>query len=75
MTARRRSDHRGGGPGGSTTGGNQAQLTVLLVPTHDRARSSSAIGNELRTVLSNAAPSAKIQVGLPNAFGFGGFGG
>jgi HAE1 family hydrophobic/amphiphilic exporter-1 len=65
----------GGGPGGSRTGSNQAQLTVLLVPTHDRTRSSTTIGNDLRTVLSSAAPAAKIQVGLPNAFGFGGFGG
>jgi HAE1 family hydrophobic/amphiphilic exporter-1 len=64
------SDGFGGG-----TNANQSQITALLVSPHERHRSSAAIGDELRVVLQSAAPSAKVQVGRPNAFGFGGFGG
>jgi len=48
---------------------------VLLAPLHDRHRSSASLGNELRELFVQAYPTAKVQVGLPNAFGFGGFGG
>jgi HAE1 family hydrophobic/amphiphilic exporter-1 len=65
----------GGFAGIDGTGANQAQITTLLVSPHDRHRSSAEIGNELRTVLGQSLPAAKIQIGLPNAFGFGGFGG
>src|SRR5581483_191702 len=49
-------------------------IAALLVPPHDRHRSSAEIGNELREVFTSSIPAAKIQIGLPNAFGFGGFG-
>src|SRR5581483_3956865 len=64
------SDGFGGG-----TNSSQAQITALLVSPHERSRSSAAIGDELRDVLQAASPAAKIQIGRPNAFGFGGFGG
>ena len=60
---------------GGGTNPDQSQITALLVSPHDRHRSSAAIADELRVVLESAAPSAKIQIGRPNAFGFGGFGG
>src|SRR5581483_2532669 len=59
---------------GTSTGQNQAQIAALLVPPHDPHRSSAEIGNELREVFTSSIPAAKIQIGLPNAFGFGGFG-
>ncbi len=59
--------------GGSNT--SQAQITALLVSPHERNRSSAAIGDELRGILQTASPSSKVQIGRPNAFGFGGFGG
>jgi len=64
------SDGFGGG-----TNPDQSQITALLVSPHERHRSSAVIADELRLVLTSAAPSAKVQVGRPNAFGFGGFGG
>jgi HAE1 family hydrophobic/amphiphilic exporter-1 len=64
------SDGFGGG-----TNANQSQITALLVSPHERSRSSAAILDELRPILQAAAPSAKVQLGRPNAFGFGGFGG
>jgi HAE1 family hydrophobic/amphiphilic exporter-1 len=60
---------------GGSTNSDQSQITALLVSPHERHRSSAVIADELRTVLETAAPSAKVQVGRPNAFGFGGFGG
>lgn len=60
---------------GGGTNPDQSQITALLVPPHDRTRSSAALADELRVVLQSAAPSAKVQIGRPNAFGFGGFGG
>ncbi|MCC6178763.1 MAG: efflux RND transporter permease subunit [Chloroflexi bacterium] len=59
--------------GGTST--NQSQITALLVPAHERAKSSAQLADELRPILVNAAPSVKVQIGRPNAFGFGGFGG
>nr|MBA2451346.1 efflux RND transporter permease subunit [Chloroflexota bacterium] len=65
----------GAGPGSSSNAGNQAQITALLVPPHDRGQSSQQLGAELRQVFTGALPTARIQIGVPNAFGFGGFGG
>jgi HAE1 family hydrophobic/amphiphilic exporter-1 len=64
-----------GGFAGGNSGNNTAQITALLVPPHDRHRSSAEIGAELRRTFASGYPGAKIQIGLPNAFGFGGFGG
>jgi HAE1 family hydrophobic/amphiphilic exporter-1 len=63
-----------GGFSGTTGGNNTAQVTALLVPPHDRHRASADLGNDLRDDFLNAIPGAKIQIGVPNAFGFGGFG-
>ncbi len=60
---------------GGDTGSNAAQVTALLAPPSERGLSSREVGNELRAVLTSTIPSATIQIGLPNAFGFGGFGG
>jgi HAE1 family hydrophobic/amphiphilic exporter-1 len=60
---------------GGGTNADQSQITALLVSPHDRHWSSAALADELRPVLQAAAPSAKVQIGRPNAFGFGGFGG
>ncbi len=60
---------------GNNTGANTAQVTALLVPPHDRQRTSADLGDEMRTLFVSSIPGAKIQIGLPNAFGFGRFGG
>jgi HAE1 family hydrophobic/amphiphilic exporter-1 len=60
---------------GGDTGSNAAQVTALLVPVHQRTLSSVEIGNQIRDVLTSTIPSATIQMGYPNAFGWGGFGG
>jgi hydrophobic/amphiphilic exporter-1 (mainly G- bacteria), HAE1 family len=59
---------------GGSTGRNQAQIAALLVPAPERHRSSAEIGADIRTAVAGSIPAAKIQIGLPNAFGFGGFG-
>jgi HAE1 family hydrophobic/amphiphilic exporter-1 len=64
-----------GGIGGADTGSHQALITALLVPPHERHRTSAEVGSELRSVFNGSFPTAKIQIRLPNAFGFGGFGG
>jgi hydrophobic/amphiphilic exporter-1 (mainly G- bacteria), HAE1 family len=66
-----------GGPavGGALGGSNHAELTVLLVPRGERRRSSAEVAEDIRTSLEGAYPGAKLRVGMPNAFGFGGFGG
>jgi HAE1 family hydrophobic/amphiphilic exporter-1 len=64
-----------GGPfPGAGTGTNQAQIAALLVPPGERARSSAEIGAEWRQRFATSIPSARVRIGLPNAFGFGGFG-
>jgi HAE1 family hydrophobic/amphiphilic exporter-1 len=60
---------------GGDTGANAAQVTALLVPPTQRSQSNSEIGAQLRDVLTSTIPGAKIQVGYPNPFGWGGFGG
>ncbi len=59
---------------GSVGGSSEAQIAVLLLPHSQRHRSSAEIGDEIRDTLSAVLPEAKVRVGLPNAFGFGGFG-
>lgn len=56
-------------------GTSQAQITVLLVPRADRQRSSADIAEDVRLRFDRRYPGAKLRVGLPNAFGFGGYGG
>jgi hydrophobic/amphiphilic exporter-1 (mainly G- bacteria), HAE1 family len=65
----------GGDATGASTSGNTALITALLVSPHERSQSSDQIRAALRDPLAQALPTAKIQIGLPNAFGFGGFGG
>jgi HAE1 family hydrophobic/amphiphilic exporter-1 len=60
--------------GTSTTSANQSQITVRLVPPNERARSAQALGDELRQVFLRTIPGARLQINLPNPFGFGGFG-
>jgi HAE1 family hydrophobic/amphiphilic exporter-1 len=63
----------GGSFPGAGTGTNQAQIAALLVPPSERSRPSAAIGAAIREEFSNI-PGARVRIGLPNAFGFGGFG-
>lgn len=56
-------------------GTNQAQITALLVPRAERNRSSTDIAEEVRQHFDRRYPGAKVRVGMPNAFGFGGYGG
>jgi hydrophobic/amphiphilic exporter-1 (mainly G- bacteria), HAE1 family len=65
--------------GGATTfgvaSGDTSQIRVLLVPKGARTRSSSEIAEELTNTLPPRIPKSQLNVSLPNAFGFGGFGG
>jgi hydrophobic/amphiphilic exporter-1 (mainly G- bacteria), HAE1 family len=63
------------GSAGGLSGTNQAQMTALLVPRADRRRSSADLAEDVRQRFEGHFPGAKIRVGMPNAFGFGGFGG
>jgi HAE1 family hydrophobic/amphiphilic exporter-1 len=63
------------GPGSSPTGSDSAQIAGLLVRPGERHRSSAEIAEALRAQWGSKYPGAKIRIGLPNAFGFGGFGG
>src|SRR5262249_6067302 len=65
----------GGDAAGASTSGNTPPITAPLVPPHDRAPASDQIRAALPHPPAHARPTAKIQIGLPNAFGFGGFGG
>jgi HAE1 family hydrophobic/amphiphilic exporter-1 len=65
--------------GGATLGfggssGDTARLTVLLAPITQRQRSSTWVADELRQTLDPRFPGSHLDVSLPNAFGFGGFG-
>jgi hydrophobic/amphiphilic exporter-1 (mainly G- bacteria), HAE1 family len=64
-----------GGPNPSLGGSNQAQITALLVGRRERERSAADLAELLRQRLEDRYPGSKVRVGLPNAFGFGGFGG
>ena len=63
------------GMAGDAVGANQAQVAALLVGPRERTASSAAIGEELRRGWDGKIPGATVQIGTPNAFGFGGFGG
>ncbi|MGI9147076.1 MAG: efflux RND transporter permease subunit [Chloroflexota bacterium] len=65
----------GRGGFGGTTGGDQAQLTALLVPTNQRQRSALQLADVFRQELGRGIPDATVRTGISNAFGFGGFGG
>ncbi len=65
----------GGGGFGGATGGDQAQLTVLLVPVNERQRSSLQLADVFRQELGRGIPDVTVRTGIANAFGFGGFGG
>jgi hydrophobic/amphiphilic exporter-1 (mainly G- bacteria), HAE1 family len=56
-------------------GTNQAQITALLVPRGERGRAAADVAEDVRKRFEGRYPGAKLRVGLPNAFGFGGFGG
>lgn len=53
--------------------GDTSRLTLLLVPRHERTRSSEQMADELRANLGTGLPG-ELRVALPNSFGFGGFG-
>lgn len=63
----------GGGIGAG--GGDTSFIIALLKPKIERTRSSSQIADELRQTLPRGMPGATFHIQLPNAFGFGGFGG
>jgi HAE1 family hydrophobic/amphiphilic exporter-1 len=50
-------------------------MTALLVPRAERSRSSAELAEDVRQRFEGHFPGAKLRVGMPNAFGFGGFGG
>ena len=54
---------------------SSANLYVLLKPRQQRSGTSQQIADDLNRTLAVDIPGAKVRVGLPNAFGFGGFGG
>jgi HAE1 family hydrophobic/amphiphilic exporter-1 len=58
--------------GGSS--GDKGIIMALMVPPHERDRSAVAIADSLRTTVADGLPDAKVRIGVPNAFGFGGFG-
>jgi HAE1 family hydrophobic/amphiphilic exporter-1 len=60
---------------GAMSGTNQAQMTALLVPRAERSRSAADLAEDVRQRFAARYPGAKVRVGMPNAFGFGGFGG
>jgi len=64
----------GGGPGGGATGGDQARMTVLLVPISQRQQSATQLSDMMRRQLGKGIPDLTLRTSVPNAFGFGGFG-
>ncbi|HLH72456.1 MAG TPA: efflux RND transporter permease subunit, partial [Chloroflexota bacterium] len=60
---------------GGGSGGDQSFIFVYLKPKAERARTSAQIAEVIRQRLSTGTPGATFSVQLPNAFGFGGFGG
>jgi HAE1 family hydrophobic/amphiphilic exporter-1 len=65
----------GGASSFGVASGDTAQIRVLLVPKAARTRSSAQIADEFGTRLPPGIPKSRLSVSLPNAFGFGGFGG
>ncbi|MBV9328413.1 MAG: efflux RND transporter permease subunit [Chloroflexi bacterium] len=64
-----------GGPNTNLGGANQAQITGLLVPPSQRSVTASELAEQIRRGLEGRYPGVKVRLGIPNAFGFGGFGG
>ncbi len=60
--------------GGSNSGGDSAQMRVLLVKPHERKRDVQTIADDMGANLGKDIPGVKIRAGLQNPFGFGGFG-
>ncbi|HYY89493.1 MAG TPA: efflux RND transporter permease subunit [Chloroflexota bacterium] len=56
------------------TGGDTSRLYVLLTPKTDRERTSAELADDFRQHLAADIPNATLRIGLPNPFGFGGFG-
>jgi hydrophobic/amphiphilic exporter-1 (mainly G- bacteria), HAE1 family len=65
----------GGSTGFGVASGDTSQITVLLVPKGQRTRTSAQIAEEFNRTLPPGIPKSRLNVSLPNAFGFGGFGG
>ncbi len=59
----------------TSTGGDTAIMRILLAPKSERTKSSDELSVEISDALGQGIPGVKVRVGLPNAFGFGGFGG
>ncbi|HET6317308.1 MAG TPA: efflux RND transporter permease subunit [Chloroflexota bacterium] len=53
---------------------NQAQIIGLLVPPTERRRGAVEIAEDMRHKLEGRYTNARVRLGVPNAFGFGGFG-
>jgi hydrophobic/amphiphilic exporter-1 (mainly G- bacteria), HAE1 family len=62
-----------GGPNSVLGSNNLAQVAGLLVGPRQRHRSAAMLAEDVRHALEGRIPGARIRVGLPNAFGFGGF--
>src|SRR5260370_19966429 len=60
---------------GALSGTNQAQMTALLVPRAQRQRSSAELAEDVRQRFEGHFPGAKVRVGMPNPFAFGGVSG
>ena len=65
----------GGASSFGVASGDTSQIRILLVPKGERTRSSAQIADELTNTLPPRIPKSRLSVSLPNAFGFGGFGG
>ena len=55
-------------------GGGTSQLTLALVRPNERTRSAPELAAAMSQQLAAALPGAAVRAGLPNPFGFGGFG-
>ena len=56
----------------TSVSGDSAQIYAFLVPTTNRQRSSTAWADVFRNELGQGISGARVQTGVPNAFGFGG---
>jgi HAE1 family hydrophobic/amphiphilic exporter-1 len=65
----------GGASNFGVASGDTSQIRILLVPKGQRTRSSAELASELTATLPPRIPKSRLSVSLPNAFGFGGFGG
>ena len=54
--------------------GASSQIRVSLVPVNERNRSSQQVADDMRLTLAKGIPGVQVRPGIPNAFGFGGFG-